>query len=321
MRSVVVGGAGFIGSHLVDALLARGDQVTAIDNLSSGNRAFLPTQHPELRFLRSDVTRLTPHELAYVFSGHDIVFHLSANPEARAGLLDHFLDHQQGTTATLNVLEATHIASVPRFFLASSGTVYGDTARLCDEMDLGVLPISLYGASKLASEALVSAFAHCFGLRTTICRFGNVVGARATHGAIFDFCKKLETDHERLLVLGDGNQAKPYLHVTDCVRGILHAVNTNALVMNLAPNDTTTVAEIAARVVAESPYPKAEIVYGQGAQGWKGDVPISRLDASAAEWTGFVMQHESSLSAVNRAVAEIVEETWGHEAIHAARVA
>ena len=148
-------------------------------------------------------------------------------------------------------------------------------------MDLGNLPISLYGASKFAGEAMLSAFVECFGLEGFICRFGNVVGPRGTHGAILDFCKKLKDHPGHLDVLGDGRQAKPYLHVTDCVAGLLfvldHAKGGRPNVYNLAPPDTTSVKRIAELCVAASPDPRARIDYGTTTQGWPGDVPRSRI--------------------------------------------
>ena len=154
-------------------------------------------------------------------AGHDVVFHLAANPEARRALDNPRLDLEQGTIVTWNALEAARRNKVGRFVFASSGTVYGHTPDACDELSLGHLPISLYGASKLAGEAMLASYVECFGMRGCIVRFGNVVGPRATHGAILDFCRKLLATPDALEVLGDGAQSKPYLHVSDCVAGIL----------------------------------------------------------------------------------------------------
>src|SRR5580704_16224528 len=220
MRSFVVGGAGFIGSHLVDLLVERGP-VTVYDNLSVGKRAFIAGHLASGRAQLIEKDALDLDALVAASRGHDVVFHLAANPEARWGLERTRLDLEQGTIATYNALEAARLSKVTRFVFSSSGTVYGNIADACGEMDLGHLPISLYGASKLAGEALLSAYVECFGLTGFICRFGNVEGPRGTHGAILDFCKKLKAHPEFLDVLGDGRQAKPYLHVTDCVAGIL----------------------------------------------------------------------------------------------------
>jgi UDP-glucose 4-epimerase len=312
MRAAVIGGAGFIGSHLVDALVARGP-VTIVDNLSVGRLGFVASHLAtgRARLVELDVLDLAALERA--LRDHDIVFHLAANPEARWGLERTRLDLEQGTIATYNVIEAMRRAEVPRLVFASSGTVYGDTPEVCAEGDLGALPISLYGASKLAGEALVSAFTSCFDLRAWIVRFGNVVGARATHGAVLDFLRKLAASRgAELEVLGDGRQAKPYLHVDDCVRGVLHALDhaTAPLnVFNLAPEGTTSVARIAALCVAASPWPAAPIRFTGGDRGWRGDVPVSRLSAARLASHGFALAMTSD-QAVERAVLEIAAEVF-----------
>jgi UDP-glucose 4-epimerase len=312
VRSFVIGGAGFIGSHLVELLVERGP-VTAYDDMSVGREAFLagPLSSGRATLVRADVLDLD--RLAAAMAGHDVVFHLAANPEARWGLERTRLDLEQGTIATYNALEAARRAGVGRFVLASSGTVYGNTAEPCGEQDLGQLPISLYGASKLAGEALVSSFVECFSLHGFVLRFGNVVGPRGTHGAILDFLKKLQAHPEYLDVLGDGKQCKPYLHVTDCAAGMLFVLDhaRDALnVYNLAPPDWTSVARIAELCVAASPAGPARIEYAGGEQGWKGDVPRSRLKPDRLAALGFRVRYSSD-QAVERAVSEIAREVFG----------
>jgi UDP-glucose 4-epimerase len=311
-RSFVAGGAGFIGSHLIDRLVERGP-VTAFDNLSVGKREFLAPH------LASGACRLVEGELLDLdavqasVAGHDVVYHLAANPEARWGLDNPRLDLEQGTLVTWNLLEAMHRAGVKRFVFASSGTVYGDTPRVCAELDLGQLPISLYGASKLAGEALVSAFVECFGLQAWIFRFGNVVGPRGTHGAALDFLKKLRRDAAELEVLGDGQQAKPYVHVSDCVDAIRFAVERAASPLNLfniAPPDTTTVLRIAELCVAASPHPGARIRTTGGRQGWPGDVPRSQLDPGRLADLGWRVRRTSD-QAVAEAVSALAREVFG----------
>lgn len=311
-RSLVVGGAGFIGSHLVDRLVERGP-VTIFDNLSVGKREFVGAH------LASGAARLVVGELldldavCEVVKDHDAVFHLAANPEARWGLDNPRLDLEQGTIATWNVLEAMRRAKVPRLVFASSGTVYGETAELCAEPDLGHLPISLYGASKLACESLISAFAECFGLQAWIFRFGNVVGPRGTHGAALDFFKKLKATPGELEVLGDGTQAKPYVFVTDCVDGILFGLERaqdRLNVHNIAPPDFTSVSRIAELCVASSPNPSARIRYTGGDRGWPGDVPKSRLDPAKLAALGWRVRHGSD-QAVQQAVLALAREVFG----------
>jgi len=312
MRTLVVGGAGFIGSHLLDLLVQRGP-VTIFDNFTIGKREFIAGHITSgaARVVSGDALDLDA--LAATARDHDLVCHLAANPEARWGLQRPRLDLEQGTIATYNALEACRLAKVPRFFFSSSGTVYGDTDEPCGEMDLGCLPISLYGASKLAGEALVAAYVECFGLQGYICRFGNVVGPRATHGAILDFCNKLRAHPGYLDVLGDGKQAKPYLHVTDCVAGILHVLDHGSQplnVYNLTPDGWTTVCKIAELCVAAAPGPAARIEYSGGHRGWPGDVPKSRLIPDKLVQLGFRVRHSSD-DAVTRAVREVADEVWG----------
>jgi UDP-glucose 4-epimerase len=315
LRSFVVGGAGFIGSHMVERLAERGT-VTVFDDLSVGRRDFLAAPLASGRATLVEGDALDLEALTKAMAGHDLVVHLAANPEARWGLERTRLDLEQGTIATYNVLEAMRRTGVPKLVFSSSGTVYGETDAVCAEGDLGALPISLYGASKFAGEALISAFVECFGLRAFIFRFGNVVGPRGTHGAALDFLKKLAaTDGRELEVLGDGRQAKPYLFVTDCVAGMLYGLDHAEgplAIHNLAPSDTTSVRRIAELCVALSPYPSAPIRYTGGARGWPGDVPKSSMNPEKFAALGFRVSHSSD-EAVRLAVEALVREVFpGH---------
>jgi UDP-glucose 4-epimerase len=312
VKSIVIGGAGFIGSHLVDRLVERGP-VTVYDNMSVGKREFLGSHLPTGKAKLVEGDALDLPKLTEAMRGHDVCFHLAANPEARWGLERTRLDLEQGTIATYNALEAARLTGVKRFVFSSSGTVYGNTSEVCGEDDLGCLPISLYGASKFAGEAMISAFVECFGLEGFICRFGNVVGPRGTHGAILDFCKKLKSHPEYLDVLGNGRQAKPYLHVTDCAAGILfvldNAKGEKPAIYNLAPPDTTSVARIAELCVAASPNKGARIEFGTSSQGWPGDVPKSMVKPDKLAKLGFRVRHTSD-DAVKLAVAEVAREVF-----------
>ncbi len=312
MKTLVIGGAGFIGSHLVDRLVSRGP-VTVYDNLSVGKRAFIAEHLDAGRATLVEADALDLESLAAAAAGHDVVFHLSANPEARWGLERTRLDLEQGTIVTYNVLEAMRRAGVPRLVFSSSGTVYGDTAETMKEADLGHLPISLYGASKLAGEALLSAFVECFGLHATIFRFGNVVGPRGTHGAALDFLKKLRDRKTELEVLGDGRQSKPYLHVSDCTDGLLFGLDHASErlgIYNLAPLDQTSVARIAELCVKASPYPDATIRFTGGDRGWPGDVPRSSMSPDKLAALGFRVRHSSD-GAVGMAIEALAREVFG----------
>jgi UDP-glucose 4-epimerase len=315
VRSFVIGGAGFIGSHLVDRLVERGP-VTVYDNLSVGKPAFIRAHLDSGAAALVEGDALDAQKLTQACRDHDTIFHLAANPEARWGLDRTRLDLEQGTIATYNALEAARLNGVKKFVFSSSGTVYGNVAQPCGEGDLGSLPISLYGASKFAGEAMIAAFVECFGLEGYICRFGNVVGPRGTHGAILDFCKKLAAHPDRLDVLGNGRQAKPYLHVTDCVGGILYILDHGKQsgepvpVFNLAPPDSTSVTRIAELCVAASPDKAARIEYGTSTQGWPGDVPKSLLKPDKLAALGYRVRYSSD-DAVRLAVAEVAREVFG----------
>jgi UDP-glucose 4-epimerase len=313
VKTFVIGGAGFIGSHLVDLLVARGDTITVYDNMTVGKREFIaaPLASGKCTLVEGDALDLP--KLTEAMKGHDVVFHLAANPEARWGLERTRLDLEQGTIALYNCLESMRLDGVKKLVFSSSGTVYGNVTKPCAEGDLGSLPISLYGASKFAGEAMIAAFVECFGIEGFICRFGNVVGDRGTHGAILDFCKKLKQHPEFLDVLGDGRQAKPYLHVSDCAAGMLfvldNAKGEAPAIYNLAPPDTTSVKRIAELCVAASPNPQARIEYGGGAKGWPGDVPKSLIIPDKLAALGFRVRHTSD-DAVAIAVREVASEVF-----------
>jgi UDP-glucose 4-epimerase len=309
---LVVGGAGFIGSHLVSRLVERA-QVTVIDDLSSGRREFLAPAIASGRCELREGSVFDAELLLSAMRGKIAVFHLSANPEARRGLEQPMLDLEQGTLATHAVLDAMRRMEVKGLVLASSGTVYGLARSACREGDLGALPISLYGASKLASEALVSAYVECFGISAWIFRLGNVIGPRATHGAAYDFLTRLKQDPQQLTVLGDGQQSKPYLHVADAVDAMLYGFEHAAdplNVFNVAPPDATSVRSIAELCVACSHNPAATVAYGTAQRGWRGDIPHSRLDASALAALGYSLPRSSD-EAVKLGVSELAREIFG----------
>ncbi|MQA75094.1 MAG: NAD-dependent epimerase/dehydratase family protein [Solirubrobacterales bacterium] len=285
-RVIIVGGAGFIGSHFTDALLAdpRTEVVTLYDNFSSG-REWHYAEHgadPRLRVVRGDANDL--ERLCGAMSGHDLVIHLASNPDIAAAMTNPAIDFDQGTLITHHVVEAMRRTETAAIAYASGSGVYGDLGEHEADEDQGPLvPVSTYGASKLAGEALISAYAHMFGLSSSVFRFGNVVGRRQTHGVGFDFVRRLREDPGSLEVMGDGTQSKSYILVTDVVAAVLTALGRREeppfRAFNVATGDYVTVREIVAlalEVLDLSP-DRVEVRYGPESRGWKGDVPIVRL--------------------------------------------
>ncbi len=310
MRYFVTGGAGFIGSHLVDKLITCGE-VTVYDNLSSGRKEFI--QHhlskPNFRFIQADLLDLD--RLQREMPDQDVVFHLAANPDARLGISDTSLDLKQEIIATYNVLEAMRTNGVKKMVFSSSGTIYGETPVVPLPEDYGpVLPISLYGAGKLASEGLITAFCHTFDMQCWIYRFANIVGKRGTHGVIFDFIHKLKNDPNQLEILGDGTQEKPYLSVEDCVEGMLFGMeNSDERVnfFNLGCESTTDVSTIAKMVVQEMGLKNVKFKFTGGDRGWPGDVPQVRFNIKKMEKLGWKPKFSSN-QAVRRAIKFMIEE-------------
>jgi UDP-glucose 4-epimerase len=293
-RVCVVGGAGFIGGHFVGRLLGdQGtEQVTVYDNFSSGREWHLAdhTDDPRLEVVRADVTDLD--RLVLAVEGHDTIIHLASNPDIARAATEPTIDFDQGTALTQNVVEAARRGGVSLLLYASGSGVYGDVGTLEAQEDFGPLePISTYGASKLAGEALIASYCFMFGLRARAFRFGNVVGPRQTHGVGFDFVRRLLESPAELTILGDGSQSKSYIHVEDVMDAVLTAAAsaTPAFeVYNVATGDYITVreiAELAVDVVAANVSTK--FVYTGGDRGWKGDVPIIRLNTDRIRALGW----------------------------------
>ena len=306
--AVVTGGAGAIGSWLVRRLLEDAIETRVIDNLSSGRREHLGdfSHHARLQFHVADLRDLSA--IAPTFQGGAMVWHLAANPDIRRGTTDPSLDFDQGTLATYHTLEAARRADVGGFAFSSSSVVYGLPSRLPTPEDYGpLLPESLYGASKLAAEAMVSGYAHSYGIRSYIFRFANIIGPAMTHGVIRDFLDKLQRDPSRLEVLGDGRQSKSYLRVEECVDGMRLAVaraHEPVNLFNLGNVDQISVKEIAEKVV-QARGGRARIAYTGGDRGWVGDIPRQQLAIDRMRALGWSPQL-SSHAAVDRTIAELV---------------
>lgn len=289
---MVTGGAGFIGSHLIDRLVAEGDTVLVFDNLSSGHTSFIEhhLNSGAAEHIQGDL-RNFEDVLSAMGQGVDRVIHLAANPDIRLGTRVTDTDLQQGTVSTYNVLEAMRRHDVKKIAFASSSVVYGEDAPLPTPENHGpCLPISLYGASKQAGEGLISSWVGTFGFQAWIFRFANIIGARGTHGVIFDFIHKLKKDSTRLEVLGNGLQEKSYMEVGDCVDAIVHVMKTtddSLNLYNLGSHDTASVRRIAEIVVEVTGCNDARIEYTGGDRGWAGDVPRARLAIDKMLESGF----------------------------------
>lgn len=305
--AVVTGGAGAIGSVLVRSLLDAGIATRVVDNLSSGRRDAIgnPPGASALTFVEADLR--DPAALGPVVKGAREIWHLAANPDIRRGTEDPSLDFDHGTRATFNALEAARRADVPRFLFSSSSVIYGLPTVFPTPEEYGpLLPESLYGASKLASEAMISAFAECYGMTNYIFRFANIIGPAMTHGVIYDFFAKLARDPKRLEVLGDGRQAKSYLRTEDCVGGmrlVAEKAHARVNVYNLGNVDRISVKEIAETVVAAHGG-TARIEYVGGERGWVGDIPRQWLAIDKVRRLGW-SPRETSVESVRRTVSEM----------------
>ena len=292
-RVLVTGGAGCIGSELCAALVARGDNVVALDNLSSGKVEHVAAleNRPNFRLVVGDL--LDPAALDEVVRGAGIVYHLAANPDVKFTPDAPDRDLRQNTLATHALLEAMRRHGVPRIAFASTSAVYGISPRQPIPEDQAPRPTSLYGATKLACEALIGAYQHLFGLQAWVFRFANIVGGKSRakgQTVLSDFVAKLRADPRRLPILGDGRQAKSYLAVDECVAAMLFAVE-NAReplnIFNLGGDDSLTVRRIAEMVVAAMGLRDVEFAFTGTEAGWPGDVPRFRLDVTAINRLGW----------------------------------
>jgi UDP-glucose 4-epimerase len=314
-RVVVVGGAGFVGSHFVDHFLAAPTTqwVTIFDNFTSGRRwHYQHHQHdPRLHVVHGDVKDLPA--LGDAVAGSELVVHLASNPDIARAMVEPTVDFDEGTLLTNNVIEACRRGDVSRVMYASGSGVYGELGELEVAEDHGPLePVSTYGASKLAGEALLASYCHLFGMSAASFRFGNVVGPRQTHGVGFDFLKSLRKDPTKLRILGDGSQSKSYVHISDIVRAVVTVAALDDLeydVFNVATGDYATVteiAEIALSVVGLRP-DEVRLEYTGGDRGWKGDVPVVRLNTEKVQRLGWRRDY-SSHEALRAAMVSMLGE-------------
>ncbi|KKG09426.1 NAD-dependent epimerase/dehydratase family protein [Methanosarcina sp. 2.H.A.1B.4] len=299
-KILVTGGAGFIGSNLVDRLMERGNRVLVFDNLSSGQMEFIEhhLENPDFTLMKGDL--LDQEAIESVCKGIDFVFHVAANPDVKLGASDTKVHFDQNILATYNLLEAMRKNGVKKIAFTSTSTVYGEASVMPTPESYGpLIPISLYGASKLACEALITSYSHTFDMQAWIFRFANIVGPRSTHGITVDFIRKLKENPCGLEILGDGKQEKSYLHVSECVHAILFAIEKSkeeVNIFNIGSEDTISATGIGKVIVEEMGLSDVDFTYTGGSRGWKGDVPRMRLGIEKLKAMGWRPAYTSERS-------------------------
>jgi len=290
LTTFVTGAAGFIGSNLVDRLLSGSEAVVGYDNLSTGMSEFVAAacRHRNFTFVHGDL--LDARSLTAAMRGASRVMHLAANADVRFGLEHPRKDLEQNTIATFNVLEAMRANKVDEIAFSSTGSIYGDATVVPTPED-SPFPVqtSLYGASKLACEGLIAAYAEGYSIKARIFRFVSILGQRYTHGHVFDFMKQLAKDPSRLHILGDGSQRKSYLHVDDCIEAMLTALDTGDErigIFNLGTDDTCQVLDSVDWILGRLKL-SPQLSFSGGRQGWIGDSPLIHLDISRIRSLGW----------------------------------
>jgi len=316
MRALVTGGAGFIGSHVVDELVRREFQVIVYDNLSTGFRRYLEPviSTGQATLVQGDV--LDGTKLSQALQGVDSVFHLAGNADVRGGQTDTRVDLEQNIIGTHALLEAMRSAGVKKIVFTSSATVYGEPDLFPTPETYAPLQTSLYGASKLAAEAIIQAYGEYFGIRSHVFRFVSWIGERYSHGVVFDFVNKLRRDPANLEILGDGNQKKSYLHVEDGIRGIFCALDTmkhRKNVINLGHEQYLDVKELAGIVCDEMGLKGVNYRFTGRIRGWIGDSPFVQLDISKIRSVGF-KPLVSIEEGIRRTVRYLLKNPWLLEA-------
>ncbi len=316
MKVLVTGGAGFIGSHLVDELVRLGHEVVVYDNFSTGFRQHLDQalNTGRLKLIEGDI--LDSSKLKSALEDVSTVFHLAANADVRGGIVNTAIDVEQNILGTHRVLEAMRAQSVGEIVFTSSATVYGEPDRFPTPESQPLIQTSLYGASKLAAEAMIQAYGEYFGIRSYCFRFVSWIGERYSHGVVRDFVQKLMSNPKELEILGDGKQRKSYLHVADGVRGIFSAIqNLKDLknILNFGHVEYMNVKDVANIIRQEMGLRNVVYRFTGGPRGWLGDSPLVLLDIAKIRETGFQPQI-SIEDGVRRTVRYLLENQWLLEA-------
>ena len=294
MRILVTGGAGFIGSHLIDALLEQGHFVVCADNLCLGSEETVYHNYGNSNFLFKELDICDKKRLDTMFAKYcfERVYHLAANSDIQKGGGNPDMDFHNTFLTTLTVIDAMRRHSVKELLFSSSSAIYGDKRDLLKEDTGDLRPISYYGASKLASEAFISAYGAMNDLKVNIIRFPNVVGPRLTHGVIYDFINKLNKNPKKLEILGDGKQEKQYVYVADLVNAMLSMKYSESVtIFNAGVDSSTTVKRIADIVCEEMSLADVEYSFTGGSAGWLGDVPKFKYDLSKIHAFGWTAQY------------------------------
>jgi UDP-glucose 4-epimerase len=299
-RWFVTGGAGFIGSHVVDLLVSTGHKVTVFDNLSLSNDRYIADyeRSGKITFHRKDLLDLPA--LVDAMAGHDIVFHLAANTDIPSGFTKHRIDLDNDVIATCNVLEAMLKNGVKDMLFSSTGAVYGESIQgTFNESSGPLLPLSLYGAGKIASEAFISAYCNLFGIRAWMYRFGNVIGERTNHGVIYDFIAKLKKTPDTLEILGTGRGEKNYFLVEECIHGMLYIhqklqQGPFPVLVNLGTDSTTKVMDISTIIIEEMGLKDVKYTFTGTPRGWPGDQPVVLLDTAKIHEHGWYAKRTST---------------------------
>lgn len=298
-RWFVTGGAGFIGSHVVDLLVSAGCEVTVWDNLSLSTDKHIKKyiEQGKINFIKEDLLNL--ELLTTSMAGHDIVWHLAANTDIPSGFKKHRIDLDNDVIATWNVLEAMFKNNIKELLFSSTGAVYGERIEgLFKESSGPLVPVSLYGAGKIGSEAFISAFCGLFGIKAWIFRFGNVIGERTNHGVIFDFIAKLKKDPNNLEILGTGKGEKNYFLVEECIHGMLYTYSKVKegpfpVLVNLGTDSTSEVMKIAEIIIQELELDNVKYSFTGTPKGWPGDQPVVLLDTSKIHSLGWYAKRTS----------------------------